>query len=452
MTDPTPHHCVDPTPDWHDPVCGMKVTTDSLSLRWEGEDHYFCSSGCQEKFRANPPNYLSNSPHPTVHADIYFCPMCPEVREPLPGPCPRCGMALDPSTGPASNTELVDMRHRFWVGALLALPLLALAMGGERIIEARTSQWLQLGLSIPIIWWAGFPLLLRALRSVQKNSVNMFTLIGLGVLTAWCFSLYVTLVPNLSSLLILAEGKNIGPPYLSAVYFEVAAAIVVLALCGQVLELKAREKTQSALLSLLELAPPTALVWNDGEEHEIPAHEVQLGDRLIVRPGGRIPVDGKVLEGSSQVDESAMSGEPLPVIKRIGDNVLAGTLNGHGRLIFQAERVGEHTLLAQVVALVRRAGHTHPPIQRLADRVAQYFVPAVLLISAMTFGVWLWLGPEPKLIHALSNAISVLIIACPCALGLATPMSITVATARAARAGILIRDAQALELLAKVNT
>ena len=455
MTDPsTPlsRHGADPTSDLRDPVCGMKVTTDSLSLELEGRDYYFCSSGCREKFRANPQSYLSDSPPPTVHADIYLCPMCSEVSEPVAGPCPRCGMALEPSIGSGPNTELVDMRRRCWVSAILAMPLLALAMG-ESIsgIEARTSQWLQLGLSIPIIWWGGFPLLSRALHSVQENSVNMFTLIGLGVLAAWCFSLYITLAPNIP-LLVLDSGKGTEPSYFSAVYFEVAAAIVIFALCGQVLELKARGKTQSALLALLELAPPTALVWSKGEECEIPAHEVQPGDRLIVRPGGRIPVDGKVLEGSSQVDESAMSGEPLPVIKRIGDNVLAGTLNGHGRLIFWAERVGEHTLLAQVVALVRSAGHTRPPIQRLVDRVAQYFVPAVLIISAITFGVWFWLGPEPRLPYALINAISVLIIACPCALGLATPMSITVSTARAAQAGILIRDAQALELLAKVNT
>ncbi|MCH9670981.1 MAG: HAD-IC family P-type ATPase, partial [Gammaproteobacteria bacterium] len=452
-----------------DPVCGMVVTTDSLHFHLSPDDYYFCCAGCRTKFAADPDRYLNPdaaAPQPLNGVSAYICPMCPEVRSEVPAPCPTCGMALEPESvsvvtqfgcpmhpeviesapgvcpvcamgleplaprAAQDNPELAEMTRRLWIGLVFTVPIVLLAMGGATLfgsLSPRTNQWLQLVLSIPAVFWAGGPFLARAVTSVRTRNLNMFTLIGLGVSAAWAFSAAVTCVPAMFPI------GHLSANALAPVYFEAAAVIIVLTLVGQVLELRARAKTQSAVLGLLELAPPVALRLSGADEQEVPVHEVRSGDRLVVRPGAKVPVDGRVIEGSSDVDESAMSGEAIPVSKSAGDAVIAGTVNGRGRFVFEAERVGEHTLLAQVVALVRAAQRTRPDIQRIADRVVQYFVPLVLAISAVAFLIWYAVGPEPQLTYALLSAVSVLIIACPCAVGLATPMSIAVGTARAAK-------------------
>ena len=515
-----------------DPVCGMTVDPARAKATHEhgGKKYYFCCEGCRQKFSADPEKYLlpktlagiapmSSRPvqiipapasasrqaaaavpkrpssAPAVKANEYTCPMDPEVRQQGPGDCPKCGMALEPTTAalPATkteytcpmhpeivrdepgtcpicgmaleprtigvaeekNSELVDMTRRFWISAALTIPILIVAMAdlipglGNLTREAspRTWQWFEFVLATPIVLWAGWPFFLRGWRSVLTRNLNMFTLIGLGVGVAYAFSLVGLLLPG-----IFPESFR-GPGGEVAVYFEAAAAIITLVLLGQVMELRARSRTGAAIKALLGLAPKTARrMQDDGSETDVPLDQVVPGDRLRVRPGEKIPVDGVVLEGASSVDESMISGEPIPVEKIKGDAVTGATVNGTGGLVIRAERVGSETLLAQIVRMVGEAQRSRAPIQKLADVVAGYFVPIVVAASALTFVIWALWGPEPRMAHAIVNAVAVLIIACPCALGLATPMSIMVATGRGASLGVLFKNAEAIELLRKVNT
>ncbi|RNE90071.1 MULTISPECIES: copper-translocating P-type ATPase [unclassified Marichromatium] len=387
----------------------------------------------------------------------YVCPMHPEVVQDHPGDCPKCGMALEPSTaapGETANPELTDMTRRFWVSTALALPLFVLAMLADLApqwlpagVTMRQVQWIELFLATPVVLWGGWPLLARGWRSLVTWNLNMFTLIGLGVSVAWSYSLIALLLPELFPALMRRADGTV------AVYFEAAAVITTLVLLGQVLELRARSRTNDAIKLLLGLAPKTArLIRPDGTEEDVPLDRIARDDRLRVRPGEKIPVDGVVLEGSSRVDESMISGEPVPVPKQAGDRLIGATLNETGALVMRAEQVGGDTLLARIVALVSEAQRSRAPIQGLADRVASGFVPAVVLVALITFGVWSLWGPEPRLAHAVVNAVAVLIIACPCALGLATPISIMVATGRGAGLGILVKNAEALELMSKVDT
>src|SRR5437867_3669419 len=387
----------------------------------------------------------------------WTCPMHPQIVRERPGSCPICGMALEPRTvGPVDgpDPELVDMTRRFWIGLVLTLPLLAFVMGDmlpgqplPHLIPGRLSAWLQLVLATPVVLWAGWPLFERGWASIVNRSLNMFTLIALGTGMAYVYSVVGTLAPELFPASFRTHGGEVG------LYFEAAAVITVLVLLGQVLELRARSQTSSAIRALLRLAPPTARrLRPDGTEEEVPLDRVQVGGRLRVRPGDKVPVDGVVLEGRSSVDESMVTGEPMPVEKAPGSRVTGGTVNGTGSFVIRAERVGRDTLLAQIVQMVSEAQRSRAPIQRLADVVSSYFVPAVVLVAVLTFVGWALWGPEPRLAYGLVNAVAVLIIACPCALGLATPMSIMVATGRGAMAGVLIRNAEALELLEKVNT
>ncbi len=481
-----------------DPVCGMSVdpATSSHRLEHDGETYYFCCDGCKRKFEADPESFLAPVAPASVEAPagaIYTCPMDPEVQQEGPGSCPKCGMALEPLmiVAPATkveytcpmhpevvqeepgscpkcgmaleprtvevaeeeNPELVDMRRRFFWSAALSLPVLLVAMSDlipgqplQHAVPGATLVWFQLLLATPVVLWAGWPLLERAWASIVSRYFNMFTLIGLGVGAAYLYSLVAAFFPDLLPAGFLTDG-------VAPVYFEAAAVITTLVLLGQVLELKARGRTQSALRALLELAPKTALsIGDDGQETEVPLATVQPGANLRVRPGEKVPVDGVVVEGSSSVDEAMITGEPIPAEKSAGDAVTGGTINGTGGLVIRAERVGADTLLAQIVRLVAEAQRSRAPIQRLADVVASYFVPIVIAVAAVTCIVWMLVGPEPRLAHALVNAVAVLIIACPCALGLATPMSIMVGTGRGAGAGVLIKDAEALELLEKVDT
>ncbi len=380
-------------------------------------------------------------------ADVWVCPMDPDVRQSRPGACPKCGMSLEPelpTDGNEEGSELADMTRRLWVSAALSLPIVVLAM---TMAAGRAAVFFQLGLAIPIVLWAGWPFLVRAGRSIVLRSFNMFTLIGLGVAVAFLYSLVATLSPG-----IFPPGlrmKDGGVP----VYFEAAAAIVTLVLAGQVMELRARSRTGSALRALLDLAPASARrIEADGGETDVPLADVRPGDRLRVRPGEKLPVDGVVIDGTSSVDESMVSGEPIPVEKRAGDPVVGATVNRTGSFVMRAEKVGSETLLARIVAMVAAAQRSRAPIQRLADSVAGYFVPAVVAIAALTFAVWTVTGPEPRLAHAIVNAVAVLIIACPCALGLATPMSIMVATGKGATAGVLFRNAEAIEILRQIDT
>ena len=492
-----------PQAEEKDPVCGMDVdpSTASNKLVHSGKTYYLCSANCLEKFRAQPEIY-SNSQlgGPKVAARTisssdhrqYVCPMCPEVSKPGPGACPKCGMALERETPVASkveytcpmhpeivrpgpgicpicgmaleprtvtlqdqdNPELRDMRRRFWISLLLTLPLILVdmlhmlpAMPVRHLLPGAYLPWFELLLASPVVLWGGWPFFQRGWASVMNRSTNMFTLIAMGTGVAFTYSLVATLF------------SGIFPPALRtmnsypAVYFEAAAAITTLVLLGQVLELRARSQTSQAIRALLDLSPQTARLLNsDNTEADVSLDQVQPGHRLRIRPGEKVPADGVVLEGRSSVDESMITGESIPVEKGPGTHVIGATVNGSGSLIMRAEHVGSETLLAQIVRLVSQAQRSRAPIQRLADRVSAYFVPAVIAVAVITFIAWFLLGPEPRLAQALVNAVAVLIIACPCALGLATPMAIMVGTGRGARTGVLIKNAEALELMEKVDT
>jgi len=478
-----------------DPVCGMAVmpgTAKGGSTEHEGHTFWFCSSGCRAKFSADPARYLvpagvasakaaqgdtEASPPPqaaTSHAHVaspqtstvaagvaeWTCPMHPEVIRPGPGPCPKCGMALEPRVisldAPEDDGELRDMTRRMWVSLMFTAPLLVLAMSDLFGLDLGHSLGLgpflgvQLALATPVVFWAGWPFIARGWTSLRTLHLNMFTLIAIGILTAWGFSALMVALALVAPAAVPGTFMVHGMP---PVYFEAAAVITVLVLLGQVLELRARSQTSSALKSLLGLAPKEARqILPDGSERDVPLLHVQVGDRLRVRPGEKVPVDGRVVEGASYVDESMLTGEPIPAEKTVDGHVTGGTLNGTGALVIEAERVGRDTMLARIVQMVGEAQRSRAPIQRLADSVAAWFVPAVIAIAAVTFLVWFLVGPEPRVTHALVNAVAVLIIACPCALGLATPMSIMVAAGRGAAAGVLIKNAAALERLDKVDT
>ena len=491
-----------------DPVCGMTVDENAPagSLQHEGATYYFCSAHCVRKFEANPRAFIQSLATPTSssccshpapsalagpHA-FYICPMDPEVRQQGPGTCPKCGMALepevplaavvsthyvcpmhpqimrnDPGTCPIcgmalesrditveeKNPELDDMTRRFWVSSALALPLFVMATVAELapasvhgLISPRGLQWLELALATPVVLWGGWPFFQRGWSSIVNRHLNMFTLIALGVGVAWIYSMVATFAPDIFPLAILMNG-------VVPVYFEAAAVIIALVLLGQVLELRARSSTGAAIKKLLGLAPKTArIVRDNGHEEDIPLEQVRLGDVLRVRPGEKVPVDGVVIEGSSAVDEAMVTGESIPVEKQKGEQLIGATVNGTGGLLMRAERVGSDTLLAQIVRMVNEAQRSRAPIQRLADVVAGYFVPVVIVVAILAFIAWSLWGPEPRLAYAMISAVSVLIIACPCALGLATPMSIMVGTGRGANAGVLIKNAEALEIMEKVNT
>jgi Cu+-exporting ATPase len=445
-----------------DPVCGMSVDPHTAKHRAEhnGQPYYFCSARCREKFLADPAGYLAPGAavakaEPMPEGTIYTCPMHPEIRQVGPGSCPICGMALEPllvtaETGP--NPELIDFTRRFRIGTLLSLPALALEMGGHLLdlteaLGTQTSNWLQLVFATPVVLWAGWPLLERGWQSVVNRSLNMFTLIAMGTGVAWLYSVIATLAPEIFPPTFRSHDGAV------AVYFEAAAVITILVLLGQVLELRARESTSGAIRALLDLTPKTARrIRADGSEEEIQLDTVHVGDRLRVRPGEKVPVDGAVREGRSAVDESMVTGESMPVTKDIGARVIGGTINQSGALVIEAEKVGRDTMLAQIVQLVAEAQRSRAPIQRLADQVSGYFVPAVIALALLAFAAWSIFGPEPRFTFGLVAAVSVLIIACPCALGLATPMSIMVGVGRGAQAGVLIKNAEALEHMEKVDT
>lgn len=483
-----------PKPMLRDPVCGMEVSADSrYHLEHRGERLVFCSDLCLEKFRKDPFAYAESTPsdrtapaksfHCPMHPEIrqaepgrcakcgmdlveastekpgpgeYTCPMHPEIVRSGPGICPLCAMALEPRTpGPdGENPELRDMSVRFWTGAALSLPVFFLGMGSEALPEIfskslslRSIQWLECLLSAPVVLWSGSPLFRRGIASIRNRSLNMFTLIALGVGVSWGYSVVALLRPDLFPAAMRSRANTVP------VYFEASAVITTLVLLGQVLELRARSRTSSAIRMLLEMAPRSArLVKADGSEADIPLERVHPGDVLRVRPGEKVPVDGLVLEGLSSLDESMITGESVPVEKNPGLRLIGGTVNGTGSLLMRADRVGSETMLSQIVHMVSEAQRSRAPIQRLADVASGYFVPAVILISVVTFLAWVILGPEPRMAHAVVNAVAVLIIACPCALGLATPMSIMVGTGRGARSGVLFRNAETLEVLEKVDT
>jgi Cu+-exporting ATPase len=484
-----------------DPVCGMTVRAEPPPERraeHAGTTYWFCNAGCQRKFVADTERYLKPStaaaePAKAANAGIYTCPMHPEVRHIGPGSCPKCGMALEPvapsaqtktewvcpmhprivrdapgncpicgmaleprtaTLAEAENPELVDMRRRFWVSTALTVPLLILAMGDvvtgglvSRLVPPRVATYVELALATPVCVWAAWPFYVRAVQSVRNKSLNMFTLIGLGVFVSFGYSVVAALVPSLFPDSFRMEHGEV------AVYFEAAAVVVTLILLGQVLELRARSATSNAIKKLLGLAPKTARrLKEDDSDEDVPLEAVAVGDRLRVRPGEKVPVDGVVLDGASSIDESMVTGEPIPVEKRAGERVVGATVNGTGSLVIRAEKVGAETLLSRIVTMVAEAQRSRAPIQRLVDVVAGYFVPAVVLTSIVTFIVWSLVGPEPRMAHALVNAVAVLIIACPCALGLATPMSIMVATGKGATMGVLFRNAEAIEVMRKVDT
>ncbi len=497
-------------PTAKDPVCGMSVNPATAKYKVEhgGQTIYFCSPSCQQKFQADPEKYLrpaapSRAPAvqvasakvaattaiPTANAHVYTCPMDPEVRQPGPGACPKCGMDLEPelvapppvkieytcpmhpeivrdqpgtcpicgmdleprtiTAAPEESVELRKMKRRFWVSVTLTVPLLALAMTGMAVhaLGGRMLNWVELALATPVVLWAGWPFFQRGWASVVNRSANMFTLIAMGIGVAYLYSVVATVAPGIFPPSFLgAEGE-------AHVYFEAAAAITALVLLGQVMELRARSQTSSAIRALLDLSPKMARrLRPDGSEEDVTLDQVHPGDRLRIRPGEKVPVDGTVLEGTSSVDESMITGESIPVEKERGSRVVGATVNGTGSLVMRAERVGSETLLAQIVRLVSQAQRSRAPIQRIADRVSAWFVPAVIAAAVLTFIGWAIFGPQPRFAYAIVNAVAVLIIACPCALGLATPMAIMVGTGRGARAGVLIKNAEALEILQKVDT
>ena len=461
-------HQDEKTGEYTDPVCGMATAekNDFLHYDHQGERYYFCSEHCLEKFKDAPDSYCADDASPADEpapeqgtSRQYTCPMHPEIVEDAPGSCPKCGMALEPMTvtldDEEDKSEYLDMRKRFIFGAIFTVPLVIIAMramlpGGhliENLASSRSLGWIELILATPVVLWAGWVFMVRAVQSLRQRSLNMFTLIGLGVSMAYSYSIIAVVFPE------IFPAAMRGPDGAVGVYFEAAAVIVTLILFGQVLELKARSQTGAAIKALLGLAPKTARKIDDeGNETDIPLEDVQVGDRLRVRPGEKIPVDGMVIDGSSSVDESMISGEPLPVQKKRDDEVIGATVNSTGTLTIRADKVGSDTVLSQIVKMVAEAQRSRAPIQKLADLVAGYFVPAVIATALVAFLVWFFIGPEPRLAYALIVAVSVLIIACPCALGLATPMSIMVATGKGATMGVLFKNAEAIETMRKIDT
>ena len=448
-----------------DPVCQMWVDPKNAkggTASYEGHDYFFCNPKCRIKFIAEPLTYL-NPPEKSEEstpgdADMWFiCPMDPEIRQKGPGTCPICGMALEPediTLEPVENAELTDFSKRLRISSMFTLPLLMLAMSDiipgqpvQKNLPHDINACIQLFLATPVVLWAGQPFFIRGWQSLRSGNYNMFTLIAMGTGVSYLFSVFATLMPWAFPENMLSHGG------MAPLYFEAAAVIITLVLVGQVLELRARDKTGNAIRELLGLAPKTARrVSSDGTEADVPVDSVKISDLLRVRPGDKIPVDGVITDGHSVVDESMITGEPLPAEKKVGDNVTGATVNGNGAFIMRATKVGSATLLAQIVKMVSQAQRSRAPIQKLADRVSNFFVPAVALSSVLTAVIWYFFGPEPALTHALVNAVSVLIIACPCALGLATPMSIMVGTGKGATAGVLIKNAEALEILETVTT
>ena len=449
-----------------DPVCGMTVTPkDSFgSYNFEGKDYFFCSEKCKKNFVENPDKYIrnlqqiNNSVSSSPAKVIYTCPMHPEIQKDSPGSCPICGMALEPMGGVSGSDieshELSDMHRRFWISVMFTLPLFLYSMAGifpklgiHNILPVNVSMWIQFGLATPVVLWGGYPFFVRAVASIRSMNLNMFTLIGLGVSVAYLYSIIGALFPGIFPTSSSSMGGGVE------VYFEAAAVITTLVLLGQVLELKARSKTSSAIRALLELAPAIAYrIKADGSEEDVSLDDIQIGDKLRVKPGGKIPIDGKILEGSALVDESMLTGESMPAQKVVNDLVIGATVNITGGFVMEATKSANDTLFSRIINMVSDAQRTRAPIQRLADTVSAYFVPTVISVALITFAVWFFFGPEPVLGHAIVNSVTVLIIACPCALGLATPMSIMVGTGKGAQMGILIRNAEALEILEKVDT
>src|SRR4051794_14492762 len=444
-----------------DPVCGMLVDPHTAKYRHQhdGRTYYFCSGGCLAKFKAEPVKYLGDAAQTEAaivpEGTIYTCPMHPQIRQVGPGSCPICGMALEPvvatpDAGP--NAELADMNRRFWTGLVLSLPVVALEMGGHltglsHYVGQTTSNWIQMILATPVVLWCGWPFFVRGWNSIVTRNLNMFTLIAMGTGVAWIYSMVATLAPQIFPPAFRVGGGAV------AVYFEAAAVITVLVLLGQVLELRARETTSGAIRALLDLAPKTARrIRSDGAEEEVPLDQVHVGDRLRVRPGEKVPVDGEVVEGGSSVDESMVTGESMPVTKEVGAPAIGGTINQTGALVIRADKVGRDTMLSRIVQMVSEAQRSRAPIQRLAGQVSGWFVPAVIGVAVLAFVAWALFGPEPRFSYGLVAAVSVLIIACPCALGLATPMSIMVGVGRGAQGGVLIKNAEALERMEKVDT
>jgi Cu+-exporting ATPase len=446
--------------DVRDPVCGMTVdpATSKHRFDYRGETYHFCSASCRTKFEADPASYLEKDSKPKAavpEGTIYTCPMHPEIRQVGPGSCPICGMALEPevaSLDAPPNPELADMTRRFWVGLVLALPAVVLEMGGHLVgghgwVDQTLSNWIQFAFATPVVLWAGWPFFVRGGQSLVTRNLNMFTLIAMGTGVAYVYSVIGTVAPGIFPATFRGHGGAV------AVYFEAAAVITVLVLLGQVLELRAREATSGAIKALLQLAPKTARrIGDDGADHGVEIDALAVGDKLRVRPGEKVPVDGVILEGRSSLDESLVTGESMPVTKEPDSKVIAGTLNQSGGFIMRAEKVGRDTLLSQIVKMVADAQRSRAPIQRLADQVSGWFVPVVIVVALIAFGAWAWFGPEPRMAFGLVAAVSVLIIACPCALGLATPMSIMVGVGRGAQAGVLIKNAESLERMEKVDT